>query len=361
MNKAKPAKPPKRVTLKDIAAHCGVCAMTVSCALRGDRKMVSQKTIETIRQVAREMGYRSDLGHAARRLKYTHAETPVINHLVGMDINLDAIDSPYFTRLLGAICKVFYEEDFALLTGWSGKSRHDRLPLVFRRGDVDGVFNVAGVQGSDRILGLLRDEPGFGRRPVVSVLEPLADCPAVLTDDEAGGQAIAAHVHALGHRGLLYSVPACGSTPGKRRLAGMHNWCVDHGLDPQQFMIPLAYDSHAGAAAFLAAWQQARQQTPQATAIFAGNDLNAVAICAALRDQGMRVPDDLSVIGYDDTHTVPDPSGNNLLTTVRLPLEDVGTRAAQMLIRLIRGETVNPTVVSLPVHLVVRSSVRQLP
>jgi DNA-binding LacI/PurR family transcriptional regulator len=353
---------PKTVTQKEIAKRCGVCVMTVSCALRGDRSMVSEKTIGRIRKVAAQMGYREDTGHAARRLKYTHARENVPNQILGINLALATTASPYFSRLLSAISELLCAEDFALLSGWTSSTLSGRLPQVFRRGEVDGIFHVAGVKGGDQLLTLLRSEPGFRDRPIVSILEPLDDCPAVLIDDREAGRALGEYLLSKGHREALYMLRSFDSVPGKARIEGLRDAWKAQGLDPQASLHPFHSDflDKIENGDLWRGFCRYRERHPSASVLLLGNDELAVRTWEILRGHGIRVPNDFSLTGFDDTHHIMGPTGDNILTTVQVPLEAAAKRAVGVMLALVRGEPIEENKIILPAKLIVRNSVADI-
>ncbi len=101
---------------------------------------------------------------------------------------------------------------------------------------------------------------------------------------------------------------------------------------------------------------QALAHHPDCKAIFAGNDMTALRLAGWLAALGVQIPQDMSLVGFDDTHLLPGPNGSNFLTTVRIPLRAVGERSAQILLDRIRNVTDGQKIETLPVELIVRGS-----
>lgn len=347
------------VRLQDIAERCGVTRMLVSMALRGDRKNVSAATMARIQAAAAAMGYNPARAHAARRLQgQKNAGPPVLNHVVAFPIPVRQLQDPYFARIMEGIGRVLERERFGILLNFDAVADASGtpvpLPEPFCRGDVDGVFSITGSLGAKSLLARLRAEPNFGARPVVSLLESLPGCSAVLADDYAGALALGRHLLAQGHRECFLDWQG-GPVPVARHRA-LHTAFREADLDPRRQIHTLKLNWVTHPAAARTALQKALRTHPAATLLLAANDLRAQYLANELTTLGYHVPEHLALTGFDDTWPVPDPDGANQLTTVRLPLEDVGARAAELLLERIHGRATADLTVRLPVELVVRAS-----
>ena len=345
------------VTMRDVARRCGVSVMTVSLALRASPR-VTAATVARVAAAAAALGYDPAHSLGAQRLRYRgRAGAGLVNRLVGLHLSLRFADGLYYTRLLRGLSAALDEAGFALLTDWAagdeGRRPPRQLPAIFGRGEVDGVLTLSGVEHADRIISLLRAEAGFGKRPVVCLMEPYPGCSAVLVDDFAGGRAVTEHLLALGHRRLLCL--HTGRYQHVQRRAGCAAAFRAAGIDPAAAMRLFRFSSERpeqSARWLLAALRGFRG----CHAVFAGNDVTALATAATLRGAGLRVPEDVSVVGFDDTHVLPDARGRNRLTSVRIPLETVGRQGAELLLALVQAREPAARTITLPVELVVRGS-----
>jgi LacI family transcriptional regulator len=132
-----------------------------------------------------------------------------------------------------------------------------------------------------------------------------------------------------------------------------HSVCKERGLDPGETLTYVnwkAYAEDESKKALLHALQSRRN----VTAVVAKNDVNAVTIYNLLTANGFRIPEDISLMGYDDTEILLDDHSNNILTTVRLPLREIGGEAAKFLIKRITGIVKKDREIILPTELVVR-------
>ena len=109
-------------------------------------------------------------------------------------------------------------------------------------------------------------------------------------------------------------------------------------------------------ARFIARLRGYLEEHPAVTAILPLNDSNAIHCWRVLQDAGYRIPEDISIIGFDDTDPLPDSNGNNLLTSVHLPLEEIGRETIRLLIRQIESRQMEQVEICLPVTLRVRNS-----
>lgn len=367
------------VTLKDIAEQCGVTVATVSRALQNPARH-SKETTARVVQAAAELGYDPLYHQGARRLALSRFGKLFINHLIAVIFPPYFYRANYFTEVFQGLLDVLTPAGFGLLTLDAPQDAQVKLPPSFSRGDVDGVIGFVPAASMARIAARLRDDSGFGPRPILSLLFPTAGCSTVLIDARGGAQAAATHLLDLGHRHLLHF---CGSKPGTEwapydwaheMLLGYEQACHLRGLDPATHLHYLKLDDKLHDIAFNATKHpklsalEAVGLTPHhpllrilhahpgITAILAPNDPTALLIRHILQQATLRVPDDLSLIGFDDTNPMFDARGRNMLTTVRLPLRQVGRRAARLLINQINRQSYPETLLSLPATLVIRHS-----
>jgi LacI family transcriptional regulator len=345
----------RAVTLQDIADRCGVTKMTVSRALHGDTRNVSMETSARIKAVALELGYDPSFNHAARRLALRKCGQDVVNHLVAMFFPSGFQQWPYYTTIFGGMLEVFMPEKFSLLTHYTSfaeRASENALPPVFMRGDVDGAIISRSSAHTQWICERLR-ATAFAERPIVSVITPVEGCSAVLIEAELSGYLAANHLLDLGHRHIIHMEAA--NPPHDQRMCGICRAYEERGLDPHAHLVYAQWffdDENAT----VEAMDAALTAYPRSTAIIAANDRTAVLARDLAHRRGMRVPDDLSLVGFDDVTPMPDALGHNMLTTVRLPLQEVGQQAARLLLQHIRGHRRDIEQITLPVNLIERGS-----
>ncbi|MHB9133446.1 MAG: LacI family DNA-binding transcriptional regulator [Armatimonadota bacterium] len=352
----------KQVTLQDIADRCGVHKMTVSRALRGDHNL-RKENIERICAVAAEMGYDPAQHHVARRLAMQKYGQQVTNQVLALFCPPSFARNNYFATMLQGIIDAVTPRKYAVLTLCTGEADIERdgrivLPPVFSRGDVDGAIVFDNPITFAPMLDYLRASGGFGQRPIVSLMRPLPGCAGVLTDDRQGAYAAAVHLLDIGHRNIIhFCINREEDYQSNERYLGYAQAFQERGLDPEKYLIPADYDYRiAPEERHSAAACASLRAHPAATAILARNDIGAVQIWTRCRREGLRVPQDISLVGFDDAFSICNEYQENILTTVQLPLEEVGRQAAGMIMRQVES-AVNPSEqVMLPSSLVLRGT-----
>jgi len=342
------------ITLHDVAAHLGMSHMSVSRALRG-AKGVSAATIARVQAAVLELGYNPQANHAARRMVLSRYGREPVNHLVAVIFPQDLPTSPYFIQMfLGAVDELERHE-FGVITHYNTPSHDQRFMPVFTQGMVDGMIILPSTASRDvpPFIQRLRAETPFAARPIVSLISPIPECVAVLADDYGGGYAAATHLLDLGHRALLHFT--FGHYIYQQRLQGYQQACREHGLDPEACLrhTPWINESPQTPEADLL---DTLRRMPDITGILAPNDYIALRIYQTITGLGRRIPDDYSLIGYDDALPSEGPCQDPPLTTVHLPLEELGRAAARVLLRRIEGEGEEDGQQCLPTYLVVRAT-----
>jgi len=369
--------PKRKVTFHTIADYCGLSIFTVSLALRGDQRILPA-TAERVRQAAAELGYDPAHNQSARRLALMRNGQPVLNNLVALYMPKDVEDTPYFNRLFWGVLNGVTHDGFALMVAMLPKNAEASTPdlmRLFRQGDIDGIIWPGDVTVSGHLEALQRTCPRD--LPLISMIWPGADCGSVVADDEGGAAAATRHLLQLGHREILYLYQPA-TYISDQRIAGVRRAFAEAGLDPAHHlhllnalsvqlmssfprkvapaMLQGQRDDATATADFraplLSEWLRAHAGV---TAILAWNDGNALHAWYALNNAGWRVPEDISLIGFDDTNSMPGPDGANLLTSVHVPLREIGEAAAHHLIRQIQGQATNEQLM-LPTSLAIRAS-----
>jgi LacI family transcriptional regulator len=327
-------------TIADVAALAGVGAGTVSRVLN-DSPRVSEATRARVLEAIEVLDYRPNpLARALSRGRcqtlgvvvpfFTHASA--VERLRGVAAALDG--SRYDLVLFNVESTVHRDEHFATLT---------------RRDRADGLI-VMSLPVPPTSL----DRLATSGVPVVLLDAEAPGLPAVVTDDAAGGRMAAQHLIDLGHERIAFigDDPAnpLGFVAGTSREEGYRRTMADAGLE-----IPPGYVCHGphvrDVARHLVGELIGRPDPP--TAIFASSDTQALGALEAVRAAGLRVPADVSVVGFDDVEV----SGYVGLTTVRQPLFESGSLAATLLLGLLDdGEVPSPLVHRLDLDLVVRST-----
>lgn len=346
--------------MQDIAERCGVSRATVSRSLRGDSTQQSLETIERIKAVAREMGYDPSRSRTARRLALKHSDTPMINNTIGLFYeHPENRISTYFMRFLEGALIGASQTDFEIQLADAYRIEQSRtLPMAYRSGEIDGILVPNMNKSFVDVRQLLRGEPGFGDRPIVGMVDHLDDCSGVYADNFSVGWLAITHLLDLGHKRIMHFVEP--NQPPRDvhglRLAAFTQAMYGRGLDPGSDLV--FFDWRFGLDRLESSSNKLIEHLkahPEITAILARQDVQASQIYRALVSAGYRVPEDISLVGSDDCEPII-RGLENILTTVSLPLVEIGKKATQLLIRRITGEEVDDKDIVLPVELIIRGS-----
>ena len=328
-----------RPTIEDVARLAGVSIATVSRCLHMPDK-VAPKTRDRVLAAVRETGY--NLNAAAQSLRQRRANTVLV---VVPDIG-----NTFFAEILGGIEQVASAAGLTMLIGNTGRTklREDSYVRYLLNGRADGALLLAEPQSAwfDIAQANARGVP-----PIVTISEvgPRHTTTAVSIDNEAAAHAAVMHLVGLGHRRIAHLMGPVSNILTRERLSGYRRALAEAGLPPQDTHIfPGDFSLAGGAAAF----DLCRNLPVPPTAIFCANDESAMGFISAAHLAGVRVPDDISVIGFDDIHFAQ--SCIPALTTIRQPRSEMGAAAMRLLLGIIAGEA--PASVRLPFDLILRDS-----
>lgn len=335
-----------RVRIADVAREAGVSKAAVSFAFNRPNRL-SAETATRIRDVAARMGYRP---HPVARM-LSAGQTTTIGILSPQALG-QVFANPFFALFAEGVASVTEEHGFGLLFI---SPLHGSLARALDRATVDGIV----------ALGLDERHPEMGSIRLAGIPAVVVDAPAwaghraILIDDEGGARQAAQHILGLGHRDILVMgvEPAVGEGEDEgvagRRLAGYRSAFADAGMDlrPGSIVRPPA-TIEGGEAAFLRTWTRGARPT----AVLCMSDAAAGGVLLAARRLGVRVPEELSIVGFDDLPLTrfTDPP----LTTVHQPVRSKGEAAATMLLEALRRPSGDDQerVLVLETRLVVRRS-----
>ena len=328
-------------TIRAVARHARVSVATVSYVLN-NRPGVTEETRQRVLQTIRQLDYHPS--SAARNLVRHHAAT-----ICMLLPDRRGLADPFLTELICGLGDGAAERGFSLLL-----TPTDDRPLGWpvRERRADGLILMDVVVGDQRVRLLRsRDVPFilFGRcleDPTVSFVD--------LDTVDAAHQAVS-HLTALGHRRIGFIAPPLHYVYAQGRLEGYRKALAEQAIAFDPALVVEAAPTVEGGA--WAAGQLLDQPGPP-TALFASSDLTAAGALRTARERGLRVPDDLSVVGFDDTKVaeLADPP----LTTVRQPTYDLGRHTARGLIDILLGHGEPPHLL-LRGELVVRRSTARAP
>jgi DNA-binding LacI/PurR family transcriptional regulator len=333
-----------RVTIADVAVAAGVSKTAVSFAFNYPEKL-GQTTLERVMRVAQELGYAPH--PAARALSMRRSGT--IGVLIPQRLST-VFANPFLGELMQGLGELCEEHDLTVLLV---PPLDGSLEGAIRQASVDGFISL-GLNPDDRELDIL-DRIGIPTVLVDSEASP--DHPSVNVDDAGGAEAAAQHVIDLGHRqlGIIVLPPARAHvehTPtAARRMAG-YLAAIHRVGAPDPHLITAGISVAAGVRAFESLPKGKRRPT----AVLAMSDMTAIGVMSAAQAAGVRVPGDLSVVGFDD---LPMSAWTNpALTTVRQPIIEKGRIAARLLIQRMMGKAIDSPS-PLATSLVVRNSTSQ--
>jgi LacI family transcriptional regulator len=328
------------MTIREIADLAGVSIATVSRVLNG-RDDVADDTRAAVRRVVEEHGYTAN--RSARGL--SGGRTGLVGVLVPL------VYPVYFSAILSGAAEALYEQDLRVLLSPTGHEHEREVSLLDRlvHGVTDGALIVLPEESSDELERLL--DEGY-RFVVVDPLLPLDDrIPSVSAAHTSGADQAMQHLLGLGHRRIAAITGPSGWVATEDRRRGYHAALAAAGILPDPELVTGADFEISGGRE--AARRLLDLRDPP-TAIFAFNDNLAIGAIQAARARGVRVPDDLSVVGFDDVEhaTIVTPA----LTTVRQPLAEMGRTAVSLLMRLLERQRFETLHVELGTRLVVRES-----
>jgi LacI family transcriptional regulator len=343
----------KRPSIKDVAARAGVSMATVSRVLSGDYP-VAGETRARVQRAVRELDY--VVNAHARAL---HGATSKVVALVVAEVV-----TPFFALIAAGVEEQATEANRLCLvcTTHADPDRELGVVRLMREQRADAVILAGGVVENDdyreRMRRYAQGLEDAGSRLVLCARPSLGpDFPAITVEYENVGGAHAATTHLLtaGHRRILMVAGPPGLTTSDQRVEGYRTAFAAYGqpVDP-------ALIDHGpwGRNESYRRMRVLLESPPEFTAIFAGNDGVAAGAMAALREVGRRVPEDVSIVGYDDVPSARD--FNPPLTTVRVPQEELGRTAVKLAMQRSGGVPARDHVM-LGTHVVVRDSVRPLP
>ncbi|WP_309115340.1 LacI family DNA-binding transcriptional regulator [Saccharothrix sp.] len=310
----------RQVTLVEVAKQAGVSLATASRVLNGSTRQVSDELRERVVGTAQRLGY---LPNASAQALARNTSA-----LVGLLVH--DIADPYFSSIAAGVTRVAEEAGLVVVLGTTGRDPGREVDLLHTlRAHRARAVVIAGSRTTDKPTAarLVEEIDAFtaqgGRVAAVSQAKLGVD--TVVPANRAGARALAVELAALGHREFAVLAGPADLVVARDRVAGFRAGLADENVpDPVVHHGDFTRDGgYAATQALLAA-------NTGATCIFAVNDVMAVGAMAALRDHGLRVPEDVSIAGFDDIPTLRDLTPG--LSTVRLPLEDMGERAARLVL-----------------------------
>ena len=326
----------RATTMQDIANHVGVSRMTVSVALHGTSSTVgvSAATRERIMEAARLLSYRPNAVARSLRTRQTN--------VIGLYSGYGALDprNSFLAQIvagLGEGCAGF-GKDLLLHTSFGGNSTEEIFSELVD-GRIDGLIIFSPPEDP------LVEKLAGSHMPVVGVADAIAALPTVLVDDTSAARLTFQYLAERGHRRILYRTLDERLVSAERRAAAYLSAAREQGLAVEAWRAPGHVDlEHPYLRGLL---ETPRRERP--TAVVCWNDVSAFELLSHCRRAGVRVPDDLAIVGFDGDHH---PLACLCrLTTVRAPWAEVASTAVRLLIDRMNGKYV-PSETTLPVEFV---------
>jgi LacI family transcriptional regulator len=333
----------RNITIVDVAKEAGVSFATVSRVLN-DGVNVRPEKRERVQRAIKRLGYTTNL--QARSLRGGRS------HLIGLLVR--DLGTAYIGEIMRGVDAELAEHkyDVMLYTTHRRQTHESAYVTALTRGMTEGLLLVLPVH-PEGYLKTLRQK----KFPHVLIDHQGIDesGPAVGATNRAGAYDATRYLLALGHRRIGFITGTMDLGCARERLDGYRRALQDHGVSADANL--MRYGDFQQPSGYAAAMELMNIAQPP-TAIFASNDEMAFGVMEAARDRGKRVPADLSVVGFDD---VPQAAQTHpSLTTIRQPLEEMGRRAARMLLDIMEHPDQPAGKIELPTTLVMRESTRVL-
>lgn len=328
-------------SIRAVAARAGVSAATVSRVLNGSSAVIAE-TRERVQRVIAELGYQPN--RLASNLRASASGLILVT--------VPSLHNPFYGRVVEGLAQVIQHEGYHMLlceTSRDALTDANHLRLIQRR-QVEGAICLDPVTVHRAIAEQMHGLPWLA----LCEFDPRMGVPFVGIDNVRAARDVVMHLVSRGHERIAMLGYDSRFMFARQRAEGFDQGLRDAGLSPdaaRKVLVP-GMDFADGAAALRDLWALPRDRRP--TALFAVSDTLAIGALRQAREDGLRVPEDIAIVGFDDidfaSQTFPP------LTTVRQPAAEMGRQAAQSLIRRLRGETAQIENLTLDHRLVIRGS-----
>jgi len=328
-------------TLKDVAREADVSTATVSRVLNTPDKVLPN-TRQRVRRAVKKLGYRPS--RVARRLRVEHGQA----NMIGLVI--PDIQNPFFADVTRGVEDGARERDYALILSNSDEAvERQRVALsTLRTEDVDGVILPPVGNDEDAVKELVDDGT-----PLVCVDRRLEhyDIDTIVSENRRGAYAAVTHLIDHGHTRIAYIGGIPGISTSRERRTGYEDALREHGLEfDSNLSIRGSTEDRGGEKAT----GRLLDLDHPPTAIFTGNNLTTLGVLATVHRRGLRVPEDVAIVGYDDIPWAmalnPPP------TVVDQPGYEMGRRAVELLLQRIEDPTRSTSTITLQPKLIIRKS-----
>lgn len=314
------------VTLKDIAVELNLSVQAVS---RGLRNMpdIGPDTTKLIHETAARLGYQKN--YAASYIRTQKS--------MSLGIIIADICNPLYSAIYKGIENVCANTDYALMLGNSNENPQEEITVIdnMLNHGVDGIFIVPSQKNSDSLSRL-----STAKIPCVFLQREFKNShmPFVYSDDYRGGYLAAKHLYSLGHRSFLYIAPPMYISSAKERYDGFYAYLSEQNLTEDCICIIKCDATRNGSYKAMSKWlkKQSNLKALSVTAIFCFSDYIAYGVYSALTKYNLHIPQDISVIGYDNNEysdIIAPP-----LTTIDMCPHKIGKQSAELMLKMIDGQ-----------------------
>lgn len=335
------------VTIKDMAEKLGVSTTTVSNVIHGKTSQVSPQTVERVQKMLEEFDYVPNIN--ARNLAQSQTKIICVAIKARKDKYPNILGDPFYSALVGAIEEETRKQGYFL--------------MLYVSNDITEIIKYVSSWNADGLIliGMLHDDyvrvRSKMKKPMVLIDSYLPEVVKryvnIGLDDADGTYQMTHYLLENGHQKVAFLADNMEGVDYIRYI-GFEKAMKEHGIEPQEDDLIIIRPGDQKDYSLREILEQSRNYT----AYVCCSDYYAVMIMNYLMDNGVRVPEDISITGFDDNDfaRVVRPA----LTTVSQNTEEKGRTAVQYLIKLISGEEVTERDVCLPIHLVIRDSVKKL-
>jgi LacI family transcriptional regulator len=339
----------QRVTIRDVASKAGVSVTTVSRVING-KDDISEETFNKVQAVVQELGYASSLAARGMRSHRTNVVGLIMPEVAGY----------YGQEIMRGVNRAIAQLDKHLIVYTSGRmdkenvAQHERSYVALLNGSItDGVIVVTPTATQ------------FNTHAPLVIIDPnneTPDYPAIIATNREGALAAMNYLTGLGHRRIGYITGRMELASSNQRLQGYKDGMAAAGIPLNEDLVEIG--DYSTEMAVICA-RKLLSLTDRPTAIFAANDMSAMGVYHAATEFGLKIPVDLSVIGFDNLHEAA--YLNPPLTTIDQFVEQMGTTATEMLVKLVKGESLpinsaeEGNLYRIPTQLVIRDSCTSVP
>ncbi len=347
-----PPRGSNSITVRDIAARAGVSVSTVSRVLSGPEKSapISEETRKRVIEICESLKFLPDVHYARLQERKSY--------IAALLIPRTRPDSPgpfFSDETIGLFMSTLEESlcdhDYSILIQGVDEDFEEsgRQQVILRNNTADGLLIWDAFKNPQTLVDLKEEN-----RPSICVAFPYETAGNyIVPDNRQGALDMTRHLLELGHRRIAYLSGGMGELVDDLREGGYRSAMKEAGLEPLEFVGNYTVRGGRRCA------EEILANHPEVTAVFAANDMMALGALDVARSAGRRVPDDLSIAGFDGTtHSeLAAPS----LTTGRLPMAETGRLAAEHLLRMIEEKDPEPVQLTLPIEIIPRASTGPAP